>query len=48
MPARLAAAIAQAATNIGMRERARLLGEKIRAEDGVGRVIEAFRCYVRA
>ncbi len=48
MPARLAAAITQAATNIGMRERARLLGEKIRAEDGVGRAIEAFHRYVRA
>jgi hypothetical protein len=31
-----------------MRERARLLGEKIRAEDGVGQAVEAFHRHLRA
>ena len=45
---RLAGAIL-AATDVGIRERARLLGEEIRTEDGVGRAVEAFhRLVVRA
>ncbi len=39
---RLAAAILQAATDADMAKRARLLGEKIRAEDGVTHAVEAF------
>jgi len=31
-----------------MGERARMLGEKIRAEDGVARAVEAFHRHVRA
>ena len=42
---RLAEAIRQATTDAGMRERARSWGEKIRAEDGVGRAVEAFEFY---
>jgi UDP:flavonoid glycosyltransferase YjiC (YdhE family) len=38
--ARLAAALQQAATDAGMRERAAALGEHIRAEDGVGQAVE--------
>lgn len=41
-PERLAAAILRAATDVDMEKRARLLGEKIRAEDGVAQAIEAF------
>jgi sterol 3beta-glucosyltransferase len=37
---RLAAAIAQAVTDKDMRARAAMLGERIRAEDGVARAIE--------
>lgn len=39
---RLALAIRRAATDAEMRRRARELGEKIAAEDGVGRAVEAF------
>ncbi|MCA1718721.1 MAG: glycosyltransferase [Actinobacteria bacterium] len=39
---RLAAAILRAATDADVEKRARLLGEKIRAEDGVTRAVEAF------
>ncbi len=39
---RLSAAILRAATDADMEKRARLLGEKIRAEDGVARAVEAF------
>ena len=42
----LAGAIRQATTDVGMRKRARLLGEKIRTEDGVGRAVEAFHLHV--
>ena len=45
---RLAEAIQQATNDPGMRERARLLGEKIRAEDGVGQAVEAFHRHLRA
>ena len=37
---KLAAAIQTAVTDIDMRERATALGEKIRAEDGIGRAME--------
>jgi sterol 3beta-glucosyltransferase len=37
---RLAAAITQAITDKAMRARAAMLGERIRAEDGVARAIE--------
>ena len=43
---RLARAITHATTDVGMRERARLLGQKIRTEDGVGRAVEAFHRFV--
>jgi sterol 3beta-glucosyltransferase len=39
---RLTAAIMQAATDPDMEKRARLLGEKVRAEDSVARAVEAF------
>ena len=39
---RLTAAILRATTDAAMEKRARLLGEKIRAEDGVARAVEAF------
>ena len=39
---RLAAAILRATTDAAMEKRAWLLGEKIRAEDGVARAVEAF------
>ncbi len=42
---RLAAALGET-KDIGMRERARALGEKIRAEDGVARAVEAFHRFV--
>ncbi|MEJ7820170.1 MAG: glycosyltransferase [Rubrobacteraceae bacterium] len=42
---RLAAALDET-KDIGMRERARALGEKIRAEDGVARAVEAFHRFV--
>jgi UDP:flavonoid glycosyltransferase YjiC (YdhE family) len=44
---RLAAAILQATTDSRMGERAQILGEKIRAEDGVARAVEAFHRHVR-
>ena len=43
---RLAASILRAATDAKMGERARMLGEKIRAENGVARAVEAFHRYV--
>jgi UDP:flavonoid glycosyltransferase YjiC (YdhE family) len=42
---RLAAALEET-RGAGMRERARVLGEKIRAEDGVARAVEAFHRFV--
>ena len=42
----LAGAIRRAVFDAGMRKRARLLGEKIRAEDGVGRAVETFHSHV--
>jgi UDP:flavonoid glycosyltransferase YjiC (YdhE family) len=42
---RLSAALV-ATRDTGMRERARVLGEKIQAEDGVARAIEAFHRFV--
>jgi sterol 3beta-glucosyltransferase len=39
---RLASAILQAANDVEMRKRCKELGEKISAEDGVGRAVEAF------
>jgi len=45
---RLSTAILQAATDPEMRRRCRLLGEKIAAENGVGRAVEAFELHVRA
>lgn len=44
-PERLAAALAET-RDTGMRERARILGEKIQAEDGVARAVEAFSRFV--
>ena len=44
----LAEALRRATNDPGMRERARLLGEKIRAEDGVGLAVEAFHRHLRA
>lgn len=44
---RLTAAILQATTDARMGEQARMLGEKIRAEDGVARAVEAFHRNVR-
>ena len=44
---RLAAAIRAAVTDEGMRARAARLGERIRAEDGVGRAVEAFERHLR-
>jgi UDP:flavonoid glycosyltransferase YjiC (YdhE family) len=40
-PGALAKLFIRAATDRGMRERARLIGEKIRAENGVARAVEA-------
>jgi sterol 3beta-glucosyltransferase len=45
---RLAEAIRTAATDPGMRERAARLGERIRAEDGVGRAVAAIEEVLRA
>ncbi len=45
---RLAAATLHASSDAGIRERAQLLGMKIRAEDGVGQAIEAFHRYIAA
>jgi len=45
-PERLSAAILQAATDPEMRRRCRLLGEKIMAEDGIGRAVRAFELHV--
>jgi len=42
---RLAAAITTATTDRNMRERAAALGERIRAEDGVGQAIEIIEGY---
>jgi sterol 3beta-glucosyltransferase len=39
---RLPSAILQAANDVEMRKRCKELGEKISAEDGVGRAVEAF------
>jgi UDP:flavonoid glycosyltransferase YjiC (YdhE family) len=39
---RLASAILRSATDVEMRKRCKKLGEKISAEDGVGRAVEAF------
>lgn len=44
---RLAAAITNAITDTGMHARAAALGERIRAEDGVGRAIEIIESYNR-
>jgi sterol 3beta-glucosyltransferase len=44
---RLSATILQAATDPEMRRRCRLLGEKISAEDGTGRAVEAFGLHVK-
>ncbi len=44
-PERLSAAILQAATDPDMRRRCRLLAEKISAEDGVRRAVEAFELH---
>ncbi len=44
---RLSATILQAATDPEMRRRCRLLGEKISAEDGTGRAVEAFELHVK-
>jgi hypothetical protein len=37
----------QAATDLEMRRRCRLLGEKISAEDGVARAVEAFELHAK-
>jgi UDP:flavonoid glycosyltransferase YjiC (YdhE family) len=42
----LAAAIETAVTDTRMAERTRALGERIRAEDGVGRAVEAVQAAV--
>ncbi len=44
---RLAAAIKQAVSDPDIRVRAAELGEKLRAEDGVGRAVEAFHRHLR-
>ncbi len=44
---RLASAILEAATDVEMRKRVEVLGEKISAEDGVGRAVKAFEEFVR-
>ncbi|MGH3146395.1 MAG: glycosyltransferase, partial [Rubrobacter sp.] len=44
---RLSTAISQAATDPEMRRRCRLLGEKIAAEDGVRRAVEAFDLHIK-
>ncbi len=44
---RLAEAIRQATTDAAMRHRAAALGEKIRAEDGVGRAVAVIRRHFR-
>ncbi len=43
---RLASAIQRAATNVEMRRRCKELGEKISAEDGVSKAVEAFEEHV--
>ena len=43
---RLAGAIGQATTDAGMGEHARLLGVRIRSEDGIGLAVEAFHRHV--
>jgi sterol 3beta-glucosyltransferase len=43
---RLAQAISEAVSNEEMRDRARVLGEQIRSEDGVGRAVEFVERYV--
>ncbi|MCO6450471.1 MAG: glycosyltransferase family 1 protein [Caldilineales bacterium] len=43
---RLAAAIDQAMSDAGMRQRARACGEAIRAEDGVGNAVDVVRRYL--
>lgn len=43
---RLAGAIRQATTDAGMMEKARLLGERIRAENGIQRAVDAFHRLV--
>lgn len=43
---KLAAAITQAVSDRSMRDRAAVLGEKIRAEDGVGRAVEIIEGYL--
>ncbi len=45
---RLAEKISKATTDAEMRKQAQLLGEKIRAEDGVSQAVETFHRYVRA
>jgi hypothetical protein len=42
----LAQAIRLATTDVGMRERAAALGERIRSEDGLARAVEAFERQV--
>jgi UDP:flavonoid glycosyltransferase YjiC (YdhE family) len=44
--ARLAAAIRTATADVGMRRRAAALGERIRAEDGVGGAVAAFEQHI--
>jgi len=44
---RLASAIQRATTDLEMRKRCKELGERISAEDGVGRAVEAFEEHVR-
>jgi sterol 3beta-glucosyltransferase len=43
---RLASAVQRATTDVEMRRRCRELGEKISAEDGVGRAVEAFEEHI--
>jgi sterol 3beta-glucosyltransferase len=43
---KLAAAIHTAVIDIDMRERATALGEKIRAEDGIGQAMELMALYL--
>ncbi|WP_285105200.1 glycosyltransferase [Promicromonospora sp. MEB111] len=44
---RLTAALTQATSDEGMRERAARLGERLRQEDGIGRTAELFTNYLR-
>ncbi|MDQ4127066.1 MAG: glycosyltransferase, partial [Actinomycetota bacterium] len=46
-PERLSAAIRQAATDPEMRRNCRLLSDKITAEDGIGKAVEAFELHVK-